>query len=108
MYIDSLILQNFRTFRKSEITFVHPDQTFSGNGMRKPSLANINLLLADNGLGKTTLLKAVALAALGPAVSDSGIYPYKLIRREPVVAANDQPDQAVIEAVFIPHEQDAT
>lgn len=108
MYIDSIILENFRTFRKSEITFIHPDQTFSDNGMRKPSLANINLLLADNGLGKTTLLKAVALAALGPAVSDSGIYPYKLIRREPVVAAAIQPDQAVIEAVFTPHEQDDT
>jgi predicted ATP-binding protein involved in virulence len=108
MYIDSITLENFRTFRRSEIAFIHPDQAVSGNGMRMPSLANINLLLADNGLGKTTLLKAVALAALGPAVSDSGIYPYKLIRREPVVAANDQPDQAVIEAVFIPHEQDAT
>ncbi|MCI0493610.1 AAA family ATPase [candidate division KSB1 bacterium] len=108
MYIDSLILHNFRTFRKSEITFVHPDQAFSGNGMRMPSLANINLLLADNGLGKTTLLKAIALAALGPAVGDSGIYPYQLIRHEPVAAANTQPEQAVIEAVFTPHEQDAT
>lgn len=106
MYIDSIILENFRIFRRSEILFVHPDQRFSDNGIPKPTLPNINLLLADNGLGKTTLLKAIALAALGPAVSDSGIYPYQLIRREPAVSVKDQPEQAVIEAVFTSHEQD--
>jgi len=108
MYINTLILENFRIFRKSEILFVHPDQHFSDNGVPKPTLPNINLLLADNGLGKTTLLKAIALAALGPAVSDSGIYPYRLIRREPTVNTDNQPEQAVIEAVFTPHEQDQT
>ena len=46
-------------------------------------LPNVNLLLGNNGLGKTTLLKAVALAALGPAVRSSGIYASRLVRREP-------------------------
>lgn len=108
MYIDSITVRDFRVFRESSIVFVHPDQRWSDSGLPEPSLSNINLLLGDNGLGKTTLLKAVALAALGPAVSDSGIYPYQLIRREPAASQKGQPQKAVIEAVFTPHEQDHT
>jgi hypothetical protein len=63
MFIDRIKLENFRTFRRSEIAFVHPDQDFAALGLPQPRLPNINLLL-----GKTTLLKAIALAALGPAV----------------------------------------
>jgi len=106
MYIDSIAIRDFRVFRESEIVFVHPDQHWSDSGLPKPSLPNINLLLGDNGLGKTTLLKCVGLAALGPAVSDSGIYPCQLIRREPAGPPRSQPEEAVIEAVFVPHEQD--
>lgn len=106
MFIDSLGTSNFRVFRESEITFVHPDQSWSESDLPKPTLPNINLLLADNGLGKTTLLKAIALVALGPAVGDSGIFPYQLIRREPGAAAISQPQEAVLEARLTPHEQD--
>ncbi len=106
MYIDSMRLENFRIFRRSKIEFVHPDRHFSPNKLPKPTLSNINLLLGNNGLGKTTLLKAIALAALGPAVGDSGIYPYHLIRQEPETTAENQPKEAVIETRFIPHEQD--
>ncbi|HIJ87426.1 MAG TPA: AAA family ATPase [Desulfuromonadales bacterium] len=104
MYIDSIKLTNFRTFRESRIEFVHPklDDIFSA--IPTPQLPNVNLLLGNNGFGKTTLLKAIALAALGPAVTDSGIFPYLLIRREPLL----QPSEAVIEANFFPNEQDDT
>lgn len=120
MYIDRLTLRNFRNFREAEVEFVHPDRRFSraGNGataarrfsVPKPKLANVNLLLGDNGLGKSTLLKAIALAALGPAVGDSGIYPYRLIRREPGARARGgrQPKTATIEATFTAHPQDRT
>lgn len=107
MYINSMRLRNFRVFRSSEITFVHPDQRF-GSDLPEPSLPNVNLLLGNNGLGKTTLLKAVALAALGPAVGDSGIYPYQLVRREPAAWEDDRPEEALVEAEFTPHEQDRT
>src|SRR5262245_53651294 len=97
MYIDTIRLKNFRTFRATEIDFVHPDQNFvaasaSGAKARKPSptislpkpqLPNINLLLGNNGFGKTTLLKAIAIAALGPSVPDANLPIYRLIRREP-------------------------
>ncbi len=86
---------------------MHPDQRF-GSDLPKPNLPNINLLLGNNGLGKTTLLKAVALAALGPAVGDSGIYPYQLVRREAADWDDERPEEALVEAEFTPHEQDRT
>ncbi len=106
MYIDMITLDNFRVFRKSKVEFIHPDCEVFPEGSPKAALPNINLLLADNGLGKTTLLKAVALAALGPAVGDSGIYPYHLVRREPACSKRKQPERSVIRAEFTPHKQD--
>ena len=113
MYIDNLSLTNFRTFRKSRIDFVHPDQDFEKLGIPVPKLKNVNLLLGNNGMGKTTLLKAIALSALGPAVSSSGIYANRLVRREPVPANSAKSaskkataERAVLEAEFTTHPQD--
>jgi hypothetical protein len=103
MYIDHIEIENFRTFRKSRITFCHADQDFAAAKMPRPQHPNLNLLLANNGYGKTSLLRAVALAALGPAVGRSGIYPYRLIRRE---AGQEKLKRAVLRASFKTHEQD--
>ena len=102
MYIDSIKISDFRTFRRSSIRFVHPDSPSRPNS-DPPTLNNINLVIGGNGAGKTTLLKGVALAALGPAVADSGLYPYYLVRRE---AGRPAEEGALIEAVFIPNSQD--
>jgi AAA domain, putative AbiEii toxin, Type IV TA system/AAA domain len=110
MYIDHIQLENFRTFRRmpKPIPFVHPDQDFAALGFPRPKLANINLLLGNNGFGKTTMLKGIALAALGPAVGKSGIYPYRLVRREvsklPKESGMLKP--AMIKAEFTAHPQD--
>ena len=80
MYLDWIRIQNFRTFRDVEINLVHPNQNFATIGVPKPKLPNLNLLLGDNGFGKSAFLKSVALTALGPAVGDAGIYPYMLVR----------------------------
>ena len=82
--------------------FVHPDAR-TPTGSENPKFTNMNLVIGGNGCGKTTLLKGMALAALGPAVADSGLFPYHLIRREagtPVKAG------AHIEATFTPNVQD--
>ena len=113
MYIDGIKLKNFRTFKDVEVKFVHPDVDFSAVGFPKPRLANLNLLLGDNGYGKTTLLKAIALAALGPAVRSSGIYAYRLVRRGPEhlrgskkLRGSAGAKDARIDATFTPHPQD--
>ncbi|MFM8332685.1 MAG: ATP-binding protein, partial [Candidatus Methylumidiphilus sp.] len=107
MFIDSIRLQNFRTFRETEISFVHPDQDFKKLGLPKPRLPNINLLLGNNGWGKTTLLKAIALAAFGPArplerYADAGYF----VRREPGSTQRGVSDTALVEASFTVHPQD--
>jgi hypothetical protein len=103
MYIDQIEIENFRTFRKSKICFCHADRNFVAAKMPKPKLPNLNLLLADNGYGKTSMLKAIALVALGPAVGRSGIYPYRLIRRE---VGQKALKPAILQASFKTHEQD--
>ena len=102
MYIDYIEIENFRTFRKSKIAFCHAEQDFADLDIPTPKAKNLNLLLADNGFGKTSLLKAIALAALGPAAGRSGIYPYRLVRRE--TRKNLAP--AVLKARFTTHAQD--
>ncbi len=103
MYIDRIEIENFRKFRKSVVTFCHPNQDFKALEIPKPRLPNVNLLLGDNSLGKTSLLKAIALSALGPLVPQSGIYPYRLVRRESEPAESGT---AVLKAQFFPHSQD--
>ena len=80
MYIDQLTLENVRTFAMgTPIQFVHPDRVFrsariaatsSDKLLPKPRLPNVTLLLGDNGSGKTTVLRALAAAAFGPAAKD--------------------------------------
>ncbi len=102
MYIDSITLRAFRTFERASIDFVHPD-TPDLPASERPKLPNMNLVIGSNGSGKTTLLKGIALAALGPAVEDSGIFPYRLIRR---VAGEPAEAGALVEATFTPGAQD--
>jgi hypothetical protein len=117
MYINWLHLQRFRTFLDSRIDFVHPDQDFNRLDMPRPRTCNVNLLLGNNGSGKTALLKAIALACLGPAVGDSGIFPYRLVRPDPEGRKKssgkrtarklaEPGSDAVLEAAFNPHQQD--
>ena len=69
-----------------------------------PNLPNINLFLGNNGMGKTTILRALALASLSPVIPQSGYLPYRLVRRaDPKVSLAKE---AIIKADVILHEQD--
>lgn len=100
MYIQSLKIENFRTFETAEIRFNLP-------GPKPPSdssLPNVSLLLGDNGAGKTSVLRAAVLAALGPILTSgsAGYVPYSLVRR----AGPNQSGPAKVSAELLLHKQD--
>lgn len=109
MYINSIKIENLRTFKRNKIEFLHSNKSHKESDFPEPKLPNVNLLLGDNGSGKTTLLMAIALAALGPAVDKSGIFAHSFVRRVPKpkkLKNKTDPYQAVIEAEFQLHKQD--
>ncbi len=82
MYIHELDIENIRTFAglaRKPLAFVHPDCNFrppntpprpEDGRLPRPRLPNVTLLLGDNGSGKTTILRAIAASAFGPAAKD--------------------------------------
>jgi hypothetical protein len=75
VYLKNLSISNLRSIASADIRFCHP------GGEDPPELENVTLLLGDNGVGKTTVLRAVALATLSPVIESSGFTPFNLIRR---------------------------
>jgi hypothetical protein len=101
VYIQSLQIENLRTFETARIDFNVPSEEPSSDGS---VLSNVNLLLGDNGSGKTSVLRAAALAALGPILtSGSGFVPYSLVRR---VRRREMRGPARIVAKLLLHGQD--
>ena len=83
MFIDSIELENVRTFAaKKKVDFVHSDTIFDSK-LPKPKLTNINLLFGGNATGKTTILEAIALTTMGPTVVESRVSPRPLVRFAP-------------------------
>ncbi len=114
MYIERLGLRNIRTFRGDTLSFIHPDKVFRAPGeppelhqhrLPKPNLPNVNLLLGENGSGKTTVLQAIALASLGPAAAIARLPVPRLVRMsDDSGGANTRAD---LMARFVLHPQDA-
>lgn len=100
MYIKSIQIENLRCFQHVELNFQYLGKVNDGP-VKWP---NVNLLLGNNGKGKTSILKAIALAVLAPIMPQSGYLPYRLVRRTGTKAP--QPTSATISAEVLLHAQD--
>jgi predicted ATPase len=78
MYVRHLEIESLRCFASAAMDLQYPDKDKKSD-LRAP---NVNLLLGNNGSGKTSVLRAIALASLAPLVSrSSGYVPYYMVRR---------------------------
>ena len=73
-YVTRVEMENFRCFARARLDLRVPGES---SELRYP---NVNLLLGNNGSGKSSVLRAIAQAALGPALNSSGFAPYHLVR----------------------------
>lgn len=65
MYIEKLTIKNFRCLPQGKVNFNAPGSSRQ-TGVEPPRLPNVNLLIGNNGAGKTSIFQALTLAALGP------------------------------------------
>lgn len=77
MYAKSLHIYDFKCYGKAVLDLQYPSRV----GKSVPELKNVNLILGDNGGGKSSVLRALAIATLAPALLESGFVPYRLVRR---------------------------
>lgn len=98
MYLKALQIERFRAFKHTRASFRYPGADVPG----KLKYPNINLLLGNNGMGKSAALKAAALALMGPVVSSTGYRPFSLVRRE----VGEAPSEAAIKAHVALGDQD--
>lgn len=96
MHIHSLRIKDLRCFESAEVQLQHPGREESAT----LQLPNVNLLLGNNGVGKTTVLRAIALAVLSPILGSSGFSPYCLVRRR------QDSSEARVEADLVLHRED--
>ncbi len=98
MYVRSLHMYDFRCFRKAVAELRYPGRV----DVEEPVLPNVNLILGNNGSGKSSVLRALAIAALAPVLLESGFVAYRLVRRP-----NPQKSLVKINAVLTREEANA-
>lgn len=105
MYIESLEVENFRCFEKARVLFEYHGRHIPRGA---PRLPNVNLILGDNGTGKSAILTAIALSVLGRVIQSSGFRPYLLVRRtgQDRSDSSDQQESAAIRTKLRLHLQD--
>lgn len=98
MYITNVEIRNFRCYKSATLELRYPGEARADN--KTTDLPNVNVLLGDNGSGKSSILKALALAVTGPIIRDSGFRPYFLVNR------GNKDNKATVDANAILHDQD--
>lgn len=98
MYAKRLTIADFKCFGRATLDLQYPGRS------RQPvsDLPNINLVLGDNGGGKSSVLRAIAIAMLAPALLESGFVPYRLVRRP--ARGGAAPDAAEVKVLGAPVE----
>lgn len=77
MYAKRLSAYDFRCFGKAVLGFQYPGRRGAGTS----PISNVNLILGDNGGGKSSVLRAVAIAVLAPILMESGYVAHRVVRR---------------------------
>ncbi|SES42807.1 AAA family ATPase [Actinokineospora terrae] len=80
VYLTDLRITDLRCFREARLSLRFPGEFATPDDA--PLVPNVNLLIGDNGTGKSTVLRAAAMVALGPVLDSSGFVPYRLVREE--------------------------
>jgi predicted ATPase len=95
LYAKTLHIDNFKCFGQVDVSFQYPGR--GGEGV--PVLDNVNLILGDNGGGKTSILRAIAVAILGQTLSESGFVAWRLVRRAKPGGAQVESAQLAVEMI---------
>lgn len=83
MYIKKLVIRNFRCFEETEFEPIYPGRRNSPSRPMPSRLKNVNLFLGNNGTGKTSVFRALALSLLAPVIQDSGFNADFSVHRKP-------------------------
>ncbi len=104
MYIGSVTVKNSWCFRQASASFVHRG---SEPEIQPGAIENVTLLVGINGSGKTSILRAIALGALMPILSESGYRPHHLVR-VPKVGGRELPEgEILLDAILDVDEREA-
>lgn len=71
MYVDTLKIKNLRGFEQAEMRLNYPGRKYP-KGVTPPRLQNVNLLLGENGSGKSTVFRALCIGVLRDYLNSSG------------------------------------
>jgi hypothetical protein len=87
-YLHSLQIAGFTCFESAQLDFQYPGRRAADTEQLESSagLDNLNLIVGDNGSGKTSVLKAIALTILGGVLPHEGFRSAWQVRRSKLSA----------------------